>query len=291
MADCVLAVIGGTGLYAVEELEAIEEINIDTPYGNPSAPIVSGMIDNTRVLFLARHGRNHTLLPSEVNYRANIWALKELRATWCLSVSAVGSLKEEYQPGHVVVPDQFIDRTKHRPSTFFGDGVVAHVPFASPVCPVLSKLVLESAVNLAPLGDSAAHSGGTYLAMEGPLFSTRAESRMYRAWGANIIGMTNLPEAKLAREAEISYATAAMVTDYDCWRSESDDVDVSEIMQTLQANTALAKRIIVNVAKRVATLKQPEFISNALATAILTPKENISEAVKGRLNPILKKYL
>ncbi len=283
----IVGIIGGTGLYSLEGLKDSQTYDIDTPFGKPSSLIHSGILDGVRLLFIARHGVGHTLLPSEVPYQANIYALKELGAKWCISVSAVGSLQEEAAPGEVVVPNQFIDRTKVRPSTFFGDGIVAHVAFATPFCPVLRKVLLEVARARATAHQTKAHDGGTYVCMEGPAFSTRAESRMYRELGGTIIGMTNLPEAKLAREAEIAYATLAMVTDYDCWRSDTDDVDVTKIIATLHKNSALAKEIIQATVPKLKQLEPSKLASEALKTAIITAPENISERVLEKLKPII----
>src|SRR5215471_11190839 len=240
MVERTLGVIGGSGLYELPGLEAMEHTRVRTPFGDPSDEVVVGRLGSTRLLFLPRHGRGHRLLPSELPFRANIWALKSLGADCLLAVSAVGSLREEIAPGHVVVPDQFIDRTRGRTdeSTFFGRGVVAHVPFADPLCAPLSRAVAAAA-----RGEGATvHAGGVYVCMEGPLFSTRAESHLYRSWGAHVIGMTNLQEAKLAREAEICLATMALATDYDCWREGHADVDIEEVVRVLGANVDLARR-------------------------------------------------
>lgn len=286
-----IGVIGGTGLYELPGLDDIREQEIETPFGPPSSPIVSGVVDGVQMHFIARHGRGHTFLPSEVNYRANIYALKVVGAKWCLSVSAVGSLQEQYRPGQVLVPDQFIDRTKGRPSTFFGEGIVAHVAFADPFCPTMREHLYEAASDVAKARGTDAHNGGTYLCMEGPAFSTRAESHMYRSWGAGIIGMTNLPEAKLAREAEIAYATLALITDYDCWRSESEDVDIQDILRTLNANADLAKEVILRVAPRLDAAEPSELAANALQFAIITQPERISDEARRRLQPIIGRYL
>ena len=283
----IVAVIGGSGLYELTGLLEIEQIDCNTPFGEPSSPITIGRVGNTKYAFIARHGIGHTLLPSEVNYRANIYALKELGASWCISISAVGSLKEEIVPGHLVVPDQLIDRTKGRESTFFGKGIVGHVPFAKPFCPVLSQALFEIADTLAPKYNSKVHLGGTYLCMEGPAFSTQAESHLYRSFGADIIGMTNLPEAKLAREAQLSYATVGLVTDYDCWRSADADVNVDELLKTLKQNGDFAKDIVFNSAARIPSLEQPELVKKALKYAIISNPEKISLEAKERLKAIL----
>ncbi|MCB0346670.1 MAG: S-methyl-5'-thioadenosine phosphorylase [Bdellovibrionales bacterium] len=286
-----IGIIGGTGLYDLPGLDDIREREVKTPFGNPSSPVLSGVVDGVELHFLARHGRGHTLLPSEVNYRANLYALKVVGAKWCLSVSAVGSLQEEFRPGQVLVPDQFIDRTKGRASTFFGEGIVGHVAFADPFCPVMREELFAVASQVAKERSTEAHNGGTYLCMEGPAFSTRAESHMYRSWGASIIGMTNLPEAKLAREAEIAYATLALITDYDCWRSESDDVDIQEILRTLNANADLAKEVILRIAPRLNALEPSSLAANALQFAIITQPDRISADVRERLRPIIGKYI
>ena len=255
-----VGVIGGSGLYEIEGLADVQELAVETPFGAPSDVIVSGMLGDTRMLFIPRHGRGHRFTPSEVPYRANIWALKKLGATWCISLSAVGSLREEIVPGDVVIIDQFIDRTKNRPSTFFGNGIVGHVPFGQPISPVLAG-VLEAASREA---GARVHVGGTYVCMEGPAFSTRAESFLYRSWDASVIGMTNLPEAKLAREAEIAYATIALATDYDCWHSGHDDVSVDAVIAIMRKNVALAKQIVAIAAQQVPEQPDP-LVSDCLA--------------------------
>ncbi len=291
MSQTVVGIVGGTGLYELDGLSNVEEHIVDTPFGNPSSPITSAELDGVRLLFLARHGRGHVFTPSEINYRANIFALKALGAQWCISVSAVGSLLEERKPGDVVFPDQYIDRTKARPATFYGGGVVVHVPFADPVCPVLKNVLEESAEELAVDSDRAIYRDGTYICMEGPAFSTRAESNWHRSWGASLIGMTALPEAKLAREAEIGYATMAMVTDYDCWRSREADVDVAEILATMANNVNFAKQVIAKAAPKLKEAKPCEMVSNALACSIITAPENVPAEVKEKLAPLLGKYL
>jgi len=247
-----LGVIGGSGLYKIDGLEDTREVHIDTPFGAPSDGYVVGRIGNQAVAFLPRHGAGHRILPSELNFRANIHGFKALGADAILSISAVGSLREDIEPGHVVVPDQFIDRTKGRISTFFGDGIVAHVSFADPFCPILS----ERAASAAAQAGATVHRGGTYVCMEGPQFSTRAESHMYRSWGGDVIGMTNLQEAKLAREAEICFATLALATDYDCWRSGEATVEIEEVLAILAANSELAKRTVCLFSEVVASPRQ-----------------------------------
>ena len=281
-----VGVIGGSGLYDIEGLEHVDEIALETPYGAPSDVIVSGVLGGTRLLFLPRHGRGHRLLPGEVPYRANIWALKSLGADWCLSISAVGSLREEIVPGHVVIVAQFIDRTKDRPSTFFGDGVAGHVAFGQPISPVFARVVEGAARD----AGATVHVGGTYVCMEGPAFSTRAESELHRSWGASVIGMTNLPEAKLAREAEIGYATLALATDYDCWHEEHDDVSVEAVMATLEKNVALAKRVVQLVAERVPQELDP-VVDGACRYAVMTAPELIPAHRMEALRPIIGRYL
>ncbi|MCP4867712.1 MAG: S-methyl-5'-thioadenosine phosphorylase [Proteobacteria bacterium] len=282
----IVGVIGGSGLYEIEGLSGVEEIEVDTPYGKPSDAIISGYLGDVRLLFIPRHGRGHVYTPSEVPYRANIWALASLGAKWCISLSAVGSLKMEIVPGHMVIIDQFIDRTKNRPSTFFGDGVVGHVPFGDPISGVLAG-VLEAASKEA---GATTHVGGTYVCMEGPAFSTRAESELYRSWGASVIGMTNLPEAKLAREAEIAYATVAMATDYDCWHPDHDNVDVAAVIATVGANAALAKQIIQLAAGNIPSEPDPH-VEGASQWAVMTAPDRIPPDRAAALAPIIGKYL
>lgn len=281
-----VGVIGGSGLYEIDSLADVEEIELDTPFGRPSDAIISGVLNGVRMLFVPRHGRGHIYTPSEVPYRANIWALKSLGAEWCISLSAVGSLREEIVPGHVCIVDQFIDRTKGRASTFFGDGIVGHVAFGDPVSPLLAD-VLVRASNAA---GATVHVGGTYVCMEGPAFSTRAESELYRSWGASVIGMTNLPEAKLAREAELPYATVALATDYDCWHQDHDNVDVAQVIETLTKNVALAKQIIVEAAARVPDGLDPA-VDGAAQWAVMTKRELIPAERLEALAPIVGKYL
>ena len=242
-----IGIIGGSGLYDIDELTDCEEREVETPFGKPSAPYVIGNLRGHRVAFLARHGKGHSILPSELNFRANIFGLKCLGTEWIVSASAVGSLQEKYRPQDIVVPDQFFDRTRGRISTFFGGGIVAHVSFAHPLCPVLSGIAIDTATDVG----ATVHRGGTYLCMEGPQFSTLAESNLYRSWNMDVIGMTNLQEAKLAREAEICFATLALVTDYDCWHPDHDDVTVDMIIETLQANAKMAKQIIADLVSRL----------------------------------------
>lgn len=289
--ETILGVIGGTGLYALDGLVDVEQVVVETPFGQTSSPITVGRLHGTKLLFIARHGVGHTLLPSEVPYRANIFALKTLGAQWCVSVSAVGSLAEEFEPRQLVVPDQLIDRTRSRRSTFFGEGIVAHVSFADPFCPTLRTILLEAATECAASAGTKAHGTGTYVCMEGPAFSTRAESHLYRSWGATLIGMTALPEAKLAREAEIAYATLALVTDYDCWRTAEADVNVAEILETLSKNSSLAKRVLSKVALRLPNFSPSALAADALAMAIITDHAQIPTAVRERLGAITSRYL
>lgn len=237
-----LAVIGGSGLYQIDSLQEVTQVQVDTPFGEPSDLFTVGKLGGLRVAFLPRHGRGHRLLPSEINYRANLWAIKKLGARFVLSVSAVGSLQEEVEPGHLVCPDQFIDRTYKRQHSFFGEGIVGHISFGDPVDPKLAELVYESAKEVCT---TKVHQGGTYVCIEGPSFSTRAESELFRAAGARIIGMTNLPEARLAREAELAYATLALSTDYDCWHAEHDEVSVASVLEVMKSNIEQARRVIV----------------------------------------------
>ncbi len=281
-----IGVIGGSGLYELEGLIDIREQVVQTPFGPPSDALVVGRLGDVELVFLPRHGRGHRLTPTEVPYRANLWALKELGCTWVISVSAVGSLREEIAPGHVVLVDQFIDRTRQRQSTFFGDGVVAHISFGDPVCGALHRTLAATTADLGLLH----HPTGTYVCMEGPAFSTRAESNLYRSWGASVIGMTNLPEAKLAREAEMSYATLAMATDYDCWHPDHDQVSVEAVIGVLTANVDRAKRIIAAAAPRIAALG-PSPHENALRNAIMTQSNRIDAATRARLDLLIARHL
>ena len=280
-----IGVIGGSGLYAMDELEIIEERRIKTPFGEPSDVCILGLIGNEQVAFLPRHGRGHRILPSELNFRANIWALKSLGVEWIVSVSAVGSLQLEYKPTEIVVPNQFYDRTRHRADTFFGDGLVAHVSLAEPVCPTLAKVLVEGA----RAAGATVHEGGTYVNMEGPQFSTRAESNVYRSWGMDIIGMTNLQEAKLAREAEMSYATLAMVTDYDCWHEEEEDVSGVAVMEVIQQNVSTAQRALVEILSRIPDSASPW--NGVLRQSLVTDLDLVPESTIQALRPLLASYL
>jgi 5'-methylthioadenosine phosphorylase len=282
-----LGVIGGSGLYEMSALEEAQELRVRTPFGDPSDAIVVGMLGDVGVAFVPRHGRGHRILPSEINFRANVCALKQLGAEFLMSIGAVGSLKQEIRPGDVVVVDQFIDKTHGRPSTFFGDGVVAHVGFADPVCAVLSQLVVVAGL---ATGGSPVHDGGTYVCMQGPQFSSRAESLLHRQWGADVIGMTNVQEAKLAREAEMCFASVALITDYDCWNETAGDVEIAEVLRILQQSTERAQRIVQTVAARLPAERGCPCAS-ALAQAIVTDRERIPAKTRQRLQSIAGKYL
>ena len=281
-----IGIIGGSGLYDMEELTDREERLLSTPFGSPSGPYVVATLRSKRVAFLARHGDGHRLTPTELNYRANIYGFKLLGVEWILSASAVGSLQEQYRPLDIVFPDQFIDRTRSRIGTFFGNGVVAHVAFAHPLCVELSTMAAEVASGLG----ARVHNGGTYVCMEGPQFSTLAESNLYRSWGGHVIGMTNLQEAKLALEAEIAYSTMALVTDYDCWHPDHDSVTVEMIVANLTENAKIAQQVIAGTVERL-DVDQRVAAHSALKTAIITRPTAIPEAVKRDLAPIIGKYV
>ena len=281
-----IGIIGGSGLYDMAELSDREERRLDTPFGDPSAAYVIGTLRGKRVAFLARHGAGHRYTPSELNYRANIFGFKLLGAEYLLSASAVGSLRESYKPLDLVVPDQFFDRTKGRPSTFFGDGLVAHVAFAHPFCTTLSDIAIKAAQT----SGATVHRGGTYVCMEGPQFSTLAESQLYRSWGMDIIGMTNLQEAKLAREAEICYTTIALVTDYDSWHPDHDQVTVDMIVANLHQNAKTAQQVIASAVAMLPFARTCE-CATALKHALITRPEAIPAATKSRLAPLVGKYL
>ncbi len=281
-----VGVIGGSGLYEIDGLTGVRSIRVRTPFGSPSDAIKVGMLEGIRVAFLSRHGQGHLLNPSEINYRANIFALKSLGVSQVISVSAVGSMKESIHPGDVVVPDQFIDLTKRRVSTFFERGLVAHVAFGEPICAELGRALRSAGEQVG----ATLHARGTYVCMEGPQFSTKAESRLYRQWGVDVIGMTNMPEAKLAREAELCYATLALVTDYDCWHETEEAVTVEAVLDTLHRNVALAKQILRTV--------MPSFASpiecachRALDHAILTAPKRIPAAVRKKLSVLIDRAL
>jgi 5'-methylthioadenosine phosphorylase len=281
-----IGIIGGSGLYDMAEVVDRTEVTITTPFGDPSGPYVIGTLRGKRVAFLARHGAGHRLLPSELNFRANIFGMKTLGVEYILSASAVGSLKEELRPLDIVIPDQFIDRTKGRISTFFGQGLAAHVGFAHPFCSRLSAIALESGGK----AGATVHKGGTYVCMEGPQFSTLAESKLYRSWGADIIGMTNLQEAKLAREAEICYSTIALVTDYDCWHPDHDSVTVEMIIANLTQNAKTAQAIIANAVDRLPYERGCE-CANALKFALITRPDAVPAKTLVDLAPLVGRYL
>ena len=281
-----IGIIGGSGLYSMPGFTNVREERIETPFGSPSDAFVLGELEGRKVAFLARHGRGHRLLPSELNFRANIYAMKMLGVERILSISAVGSLKEEHKPTDFVIPDQFIDRTFARVSTFFGDGIVAHVAFGDPVCAAVASTFGKACAEAGVVGKL----GGTYVCMEGPQFSTRAESNLYRSWGADVIGMTNLQEAKLAREAEICYATMAMVTDYDCWHEGHDDVTIEQIVAVLHQNADNACRV-VKAAVAAMPAERACACGSALKYAILTDRKLIPQAARERLGLLLDKYL
>ncbi|HEY55036.1 MAG TPA: S-methyl-5'-thioadenosine phosphorylase [Dehalococcoidia bacterium] len=286
MPNAKIAVIGGSGLYDIEGLTDIKEINVDTPFGKPSAPITTGRLGEKNVAFLPRHGKGHQISPSEVPYRANIYALKSLGVEQIISVNAVGSFKKKIKPGQLVIPDQLIDRTRQRANTFFGEGIVVHIPFAEPFCPILSRILFEAARE----AGAKVHGKGTLVVMEGPAFSTKAESRLYRSWGADIIGMTALPEAKLAREAEICYASIAGVSDYDSWQDKSEPLVLEVIFKTLRQNVDTTKKI---VKLAVATIPEQRDCqcANALKVAIATNRKFIPQGQKQKLKLLLGKYL
>mmetsp|Transcript_34 Transcript_34/g.87 ORF Transcript_34/g.87 Transcript_34/m.87 type:complete len:311 (-) Transcript_34:315-1247(-) len=294
-----IAVIGGTGLYAIEGLEDIKSIDIDTPFGKTSDPIIVGSLEGCKVAFLARHGKGHRLLPSDVPYRANIYALKTLGVRWIISVSACGSLKEDYRPGDIVIPDGLFDHTQGRPGTFFGDGITAHVSLAQPFCPVLSEVLYKGvqaafAKGATGVAGSRLHRGGNLIVMNGPRFSTKTESLVYRQWGMHLINMTTAPEAFLAREAEIAYAVMNHVTDYDCWHESVEAVTVEKVIQVLLANVRLAQEGVRESVKllsspnEAAPLTSPTW--SALKDAILSRHSAVSVDVKRRLAAILQKY-
>lgn len=282
-------VIGGSGLYDMAGLSHVERVSVETPWGMPSDEIVLGTLEGTRTAFLPRHGRGHRFTPTEVPYQANIWALKKLGCSFVVSVSAVGSLKEQIAPGHLVVVDQFIDRTTSRPRTFFGEGVVGHVPFADPVCPTLRQMLLDAA--------RGAHThvvdGGTYVCIEGPTFSTRAESHLFRSWGASVVGMTNLPEARLAREAGLSYATLALATDYDCWHAGHDDVSVEAVVAVLKQNVARAQETVKHVARALAAPSAPKKspFADVVKGAVMTQPDFIPVNARRKLALLLGEHV
>ena len=281
-----VGIIGGSGLYHLEELEEVEEVHLDTPFGKPSSYFVTGEVNGIPVAFLPRHGIGHVLLPTEIPFRANIWGLKMLGVTHLISVGAVGSLREEIEPGHMVFPDQFIDLTRHRKSTFFGNGVVGHVQFGNPVCSELRGKLVEAAQTVG----ATMHVGGTYICMEGPAFSSRAESLLYRSWGADVIGMTNVQEAKLAREAEMAFASIALATDYDCWHVSESEVSVEDIIKVMHANVETARPILVETLRRISP-DFPNSQADALKFSLITDKSKISKTTSRDLDLLLGRYL
>jgi 5'-methylthioadenosine phosphorylase len=281
-----IGIIGGSGLYGMSGLADAQELGLQTPFGNPSDSFVLGTLEGRKVAFLARHGRGHRILPSDLNFRANIYGMKRLGVERIISVSAVGSLKEEHKPTDFIIPDQFIDRTYRRISTFFGDGLVAHIAFADPICPEVAATIGDSCSRTGVVGKS----GGTYVCMEGPQFSTKAESNLYRSWGADVIGMTNLQEAKLAREAEICYATMAMITDYDCWHAGHDSVTVEQVVKVLNTNSGNANKVIRQAVALLPKKRQCR-CGSALAHAIMTDPAKIPPATRQKLGLLLDKYL
>lgn len=286
MPEATVAIIGGSGLYALEGLVDVSQIDIETPFGNPSDSVVLGKLSGVPVAFLPRHGRGHHLIPSEIPVRANIYALKLLGVERIISVSAVGSLREDVHPQDIVVPDQIIDRTRFRVGTFFGDGVAVHVGFADPFCQRLSSLLVDTVESMGV----PVHRGGTYVVIEGPAFSTKAESHLYRSWGADIIGMTALPEAKLAREAEMCYSTLACVTDYDCWHGEEEVVNVEMVIKVLSHGVETSKEVLEKVIPQLAEDRDCQ-CGTALENAIVTPQDRMSSGAISRLAPIIGKYL
>jgi len=280
-----IGVIGGSGLYDMEDLKDVREEKVSTPFGEPSDNFIIGKMGNTEMVFLPRHGRGHRYLPTEVNYKANIYGMKKLGVGWIISVSAVGSMKEEIAPGHMVIPDQFYDHTKLRTSTFFGNGIVAHVSVADPVCSGLADLLSKTSKDLG----YTTHKGGTYICMEGPQFSTRGESNIYRQWGVSIIGMTNISEVKLAREAEMCYATLALSTDYDCWHQSEENVNAEMVVEVINKNVAAAKNILKKIADKIED--KPCACKEALKFAIVTDRSIIPDKTKRDLEPIIGKYI
>jgi 5'-methylthioadenosine phosphorylase len=281
-----IGIIGGSGLYEMEGFHDVKEVKVDTPFGAPSDDLVVGTLEGKSVAFLPRHARGHRIFPHELNYQANVFAMKQLGVQWILSVSAVGSLKEQYEPLHMVIPDQFIDRTLQRRSTFFGRGLVAHVAFAHPFCPNLSKVMAGACTE----AGATHHEGGAYVCIEGPQFSTRAESELYRSWGMDIIGMTNLQEARLAREAEICYSTLAMVTDFDCWHPEHDSVTAEQIIANLGQNAETAKAVLRAAVRRLPIARDCE-CESALKFALVTAPELVPEKTRRELEPIVGRYM
>ncbi len=282
----ILGVIGGSGLYEMEGMRNVRTLRVRTPFGDPSDALVVGEVGGRTLAFLPRHGRGHRIPPGRINFRANIFAMKKIGARWVISLSAVGSMKEGIRPGDIVVVDQFFDQTRFRANTFFSDGIVGHIPFADPVCPSLAQIAYISSKKVV----RRSHLGGTYLCMEGPAFSTRAESRIYRKWGVDVIGMTNMPEAKLAREAELCYATLALATDYDCWHESEEDVSIESVLAIIRKNAENSKRIIRDIAARLPG-KGECGCGQALRHALITDRKKIPAATRKRLSLLVGKYL
>lgn len=287
MAKPVLGIIGGSGFYQMSAIEQVEQLELNTPFGKPSDAYVRGRIGDTEVIFLARHGRGHRILPSEINFRANVFGMKQLGVEYLVSVSTAGSMKENIEPGHIVVPDQFFDRTYQRPATFFGGGIVGHVSLADPVCAELAHSLADAGRN----AKAAIHEGGTYLCIEGPQFSTRAESRIFRSWGVDVISMTAMQEARLAREAELCYAVLALVTDFDCWHESVAAVDISEILRVMRLNVERAQAIVANLARTLSGHVRKCACAHSLKGGIITDRSLIPPKVAADLGPIIGKYL
>jgi 5'-methylthioadenosine phosphorylase len=285
MSEMMVGILGGSGLYEMEGLKEVQGVSLKTPFGDPSDSFTVGRLEGVKIAFLPRHGKGHRIAPSFLNYRANIYGMKKLGVEWIIGVSAVGSMKESIHPGDMVIPDQLIDRTVARPSTFFSEGIVGHVGFADPFCPVLSQILYEAGKE----AGATVQKNGTYLCMEGPQFSTRAESKLYRSWGVDVIGMTNLPEAKLAREAEICYATVAFATDYDCWHQEAGDVSIGDVLRIL-AQSAKTAKTTIRRAVRMLPEQRTCVCSTALQYALITDKAMIPEKTRKHLEPIIGKY-
>jgi len=281
-----LGVIGGSGLYEIEELTDVREERVETPFGDPSDAFVTGRLGDQRLVFLPRHGRGHKFAPHEINYRANIYGMKKLGVTRLVAISAVGSMRAEIVPGHFVIVDQFIDRTSGRAASFFESGMVGHVSFADPVCSSLARVALEAAREVGV----TVHEGGTYVCINGPQFSTRAESSLYRSWGVDVIGMTNVTEAKMAREAQICFCTVALATDYDCWHEGHDDVDVTSVLETIAKNVDNARRMVAHVARTLPPTDPDCACQTALDHAILSSPEGITDEARARLAPLMRKY-
>ncbi len=282
-----IGVIGGSGLYAMPGLTEVQEVRVTTPFGDPSDAFITGRLHGRRMVFLPRHGVGHRILPHEINFRANLWGFKHLGVERLISVSAVGSMKESIAPGHLVLADQFIDRTRRRVQTFYGDGIVVHVPFAEPICPTVRAGLYAARTGV----DTPVHERGTYLCIDGPQFSTKAESLLYRSWGVDVIGMTNMPEAKLAREAEICYATIALATDYDCWHESEESVTVEAVLRTLKANVERAQHLIDGFVRNAPAERGCGLCATAARTSLMTDPARIPEATKQRLQPILRHFM